>query len=93
MGKLINQHVTLLNNSRLKLLLQMEEAEALKLQEKLGLTDEEVQQILRCGRGQGLLCAGKNRIAIEIRSSQTQYDLITTNRKDLGKREKATDKG
>ena len=84
---------TLLNNSRLKLLLQMEEAEALKLQEKLGLTDEEVQQILRCGRGQGLLCAGKNRIAIEIRSSQTQYDLITTNRKDLGKREKATDKG
>ena len=46
-----------------------------------------VMQILRCGRGQGLLCAGKNRIAVEIRSSQTQYDLITTNRADLEKRE------
>lgn len=79
---------SLLNNSRLKLLLQMEEPEALKLKEKLGLSDEEVMQIVRCGRGQGLLCAGKNRIAVEIRSSQTQYDLITTNRADLEKREK-----
>ncbi len=78
---------TLLNNSRLKLLLQMEEAEAIKIKEKLGLSDEEVMQIVRCGRGQGLLCAGKNRIAVEIRSSQTQYDLITTNRSDLEKRE------
>ena len=77
-----------LNNSRLKLLLQMEEPEALKLKEKVGLSDEEVMQILRCGRGQGLLCAGKNRIAVEIRSSQTQYDLITTNRADLELREK-----
>ena len=77
-----------LNNSRLKLLLQMEEPEALKLKEKIGLSDEEVMQILRCGRGQGLLCAGQNRIAVEIRSSQTQYDLITTNRADLEKREK-----
>ena len=77
-----------LNNSRLKLLLQMEEPEALKLKEKIGLSDEEVMQILRCGRGQGLLCAGKNRIAVDIRSSQTQYDLITTNRADLEKRAK-----
>lgn len=77
---------TLLNNSRLKLLLQMEEAEALKLQEKLGLTDEEVIQIVRSGRGQGLLCAGKNRICVEIRSSQAQHDIITTNHIDLEKR-------
>lgn len=71
---------SLLNNSRLKLLLQMEEAEALKLKEKLGLTEEETMQIIRSGRGQGLLCAGKNRISVEIRSSQTEHDLITTNR-------------
>ena len=79
---------TLLNNSRLKLLLQMEEAEALKLQEKLGLTDEEVMQIVRSGRGQGLLCAGKNRISVEIRASQAQHELITTSRTDLEKRAK-----
>ena len=67
---------------------QMEEPEAKKLQEKIGLSDEEVMQIIRCGRGQGLLCAGKNRIAVEIRSTQTQYDLITTDRAALAKREK-----
>ena len=77
-----------LNNSRLKLLLQMEEPEAVKLKEKIGLTDEEVMQIIRCGRGQGLLCAGKNRIAVEIRSTETEYELITTDREALGKRAK-----
>ena len=60
----------------------------MKLKEKLGLSEEEVMQVVRCGRGQGFLCAGKNRIAVEIRSSQTQYDLITTIRADLEKREK-----
>ena len=79
---------SLLNNSRLKLLLQMEEAEALKIKEKIGLSDNEVLQIVRSGRGQGLLCAGQNRIAVEIRSTQTQYDIITTNRADLEKKVK-----
>ena len=79
---------SLLNNSRLKLLLQMEEAEVMKIKEKIGLSDNEVLQIVRSGRGQGLLCAGQNRIAVEIRSTQTQYDIITTNRADLEKREK-----
>ena len=79
---------SLLNNSRLKLLLQMEEAEAMKIKEKIGLSNNEVLQIVRSGRGQGLLCAGQNRIAVEIRSTQTQYDIITTNRADLEKRVK-----
>lgn len=83
---------SILNNSRLKLLLQMEEAEALKIKEKIGLSDNEVLQIVRSGRGQGLLCAGQNRIAVEIRSTQTQYDIITTNRADLEKREKKENK-
>ena len=45
-------------------------------------------QIIRCGRGQGLLCAGKNRIAVEIRSTETEYELITTDREALRKRAK-----
>ena len=79
---------SLLNNSRLKLLLQMEEAEAMKIKEKIGLSDNEVLQIVRSGRGQGLLCAGQNRIAVEISSTKRQYDIITTNRADLEKRVK-----
>ena len=45
-------------------------------------------QIVRSGRGQGLLCAGKNRISVEIRASQAQHELITTSRTDLEKRAK-----
>lgn len=76
----------LLGNSRLKLLLQLEETEAVKLQEKLMLTENEMLQIIRSGRGEGLLCAGKNRIGIEIRASDTEYELITTDRASLEKR-------
>ncbi len=49
----------------------MEEAEAIKLQEKLGLSDEEVMQVVRCGQGRDPV-RWKNRIGIEIRSSQTR---------------------
>ncbi len=79
---------TLLGNSRIKILLQMEEAEARKVGEKLGLSEEEIMQIIRSNRGQGLLCAGANRIGVEIRSTQTEYDLITTKRADLKRRRK-----
>lgn len=76
----------LLGNSRLKLLLQLEETEAVKLKEKLMLTESETMQIIRCGRGEGLLCAGRNRIAIDIRASDTEFELITTDRESLEKR-------
>ena len=78
----------LLGNSRLKLLLQLEETEAVKLKEKLMLTESETMQIIRCGRGEGLLCAGRNRIAIDIRASDTEFELITTDRECLEKRVK-----
>ena len=61
----------------------MEEPEARKLQEKLGLSEEEVVQIVRCGRGRVSFAPGKSRICVEIRASQMEYDLITTNRADL----------
>lgn len=66
----------------------MEEAEAQEIKEQLGLTDEETLQITRSGRGQGLLCAGPNRIGVEIRSTQKEYDLITTQISDLELRKK-----
>ena len=79
----------LLGNSRLKLLLQLEETEAVKLQEKLMLTESETAEVIRADRGEGLLCAGRNRIAVEIRSSDTEFDLITTDRESLAKRVKS----
>ncbi len=84
---------SLLNNSRFKMLLQMEEAEAMELKEKLGLSDEETRQIVRSNRGQGLLCIGSNRIPLTVIATPTEYDLIsrqvpTDNLASLGKQKK-----
>lgn len=76
----------LLGNSRFKFLMQMEEPEARKIQERLHLTEEETAMLTRFGRGQGLLMAGQQRISVEIKASQTEYDLLTTDRQDLERR-------
>ena len=81
----------ILNNCRTKVVLQLEEDEAMAVQKYLNLSDEETMQIIRSGRGQGLLCAGRNRIGVEFRASQTEYDLITTKRVDLLKRIRTAD--
>jgi len=79
----------ILNNCRTKIVLQLEDAEALTVRNYLGLSEEETMQITRSGVGQGLLCAGRNRVGVEIRASRTEYDLISTRREDLLKRTEA----
>ncbi|MCL2637507.1 MAG: hypothetical protein FWD48_03970 [Oscillospiraceae bacterium] len=73
----------ILNNCRTKIILQLEEDEAQTVKKYLALSDEETLQIIRNGRGNGLLCTGRNRINVEFRGSSKEYDLITTNREDL----------
>jgi hypothetical protein len=73
----------ILNNCRTKVILQLEEDEAQTVKKYLALSDEETLQIIRNGRGYGLLCTGRNRINVEFKGSETEYDLITTNREDL----------
>lgn len=52
------------------------------------LTKSDAMETIRCSRGHGLLCAGKNRIAIEVRASVTEFDLITADRESLVKLKK-----
>ena len=55
----------------------------------INVVEHENDYCIRAGRGEGLLCAGRNRIAVEIRSSDTEFDLITTDRESLAKRVKS----
>ena len=48
----------ILDASRIKLVMQMEEQEARLIQDKLNLSEDEVRQITRFRRGEGLLCIG-----------------------------------
>ncbi len=73
----------ILNNSRIKVVLPLEEEEAVRVKEVMDLSNEEMMQVIRSKRGEGLLCAGHNRISVVFQSTQLEYDWITTSRADL----------
>lgn len=75
-----------INNSRIKFILQLEEDEAFAVQKYMSLSDEETMQIIRNQRGEALLCANRNRVCINIKASPIVYDILTTKRSDLEKR-------
>ncbi|GHU94309.1 hypothetical protein FACS1894208_05140 [Clostridia bacterium] len=72
-----------LGNSRIKIIMQMEEDEAARVQKLLSLSDEEAAQIIRFKRGQGLLCTGHIRTTIGFSSSEEEFNLINTERTDV----------
>ena len=75
----------IINNSRIKFVLQLEEDEAFTVQKHLSLSDEEAMQVIRNDRGEAL-CANRNKLVIDIKASPYVYDLITTKRSDLEKK-------
>lgn len=78
----------IINASRIKFILQLEEDEAFTVQKHLSLSDEETMQIIRNNRGEALLCANRNKIVIDIKASPYIYNAITTKRSDLEKKRK-----
>jgi hypothetical protein len=73
----------ILDSSRIKLVMQMEEQEARLIQGVLNLSEDEVRQITRFRRGEGLLCIGYNHVPIAFYATQKEYDAITTSPTDL----------
>ena len=78
----------IMDSSRIKLVMQMEEQEARLIQDVLNLSEDEVRQITRFRRGEGLLCIGYNHVPIAFHASQREYDAITTSPTDLRSRQK-----
>ena len=74
---------SILDSSRIKLVMQMEEQEARLIQGVLNLSEDEVRQITRFRRGEGLLCIGYNHVPIAFHATQREYDAITTSSTDL----------
>ena len=73
----------ILDASRIKLVMQMEEQEARLIQDKLNLSEDEVRQITRFRRGEGLLCIGYNHVPVAFHTTPKEYDAITTSPTDL----------
>lgn len=80
----------ILNSSRIKFVMQMEEQEARLIQQILNLSEEEVRQITRFRRGEGLLCIGYNHVPVAFHVTKKEYDAITTSPTDRQARKKGT---
>lgn len=73
----------IINNSKMKIVLQLEDEDAEVLRRVLKMSDEEVAKVTSFKRGHGLFYAGNNHIAIEFKASQEEKDMITTDRAEL----------
>ena len=69
--------------AKTKILLNLEEEEARRVQSILHLSEAEVMEITHFERGNGLISTNNNNVTVEIKCSQMEKDLITTDRREL----------
>ena len=75
----------IINNAKTKIILNLEDDEAVRVQDTLKLTDAEITNITRFERGNGLISTNSNHITVEFKASQLEKQLITTDRYELSK--------
>ena len=73
----------ILSCSKTKIVLQLEDDEAEKVRELLKLSKQEIRNIIKYERGQGLICANSNHVQISVIGSEFEKDLITTDREQM----------
>lgn len=73
----------IINNSKTKIILNLEDDEAQRVQEALHLSDAETMEITHFERGHGLISTNNNNIMVEFKASPLEKDLITTDRREL----------
>lgn len=75
----------ILNNSRIKMILRLDDDEAKVVQEHFNLTHNELKTITNFNRGQILLKANENTFAVNFKASRKETLLVTTDPKLLRK--------
>ncbi|MBQ3069423.1 MAG: ATP-binding protein, partial [Clostridia bacterium] len=73
----------IINVCKTKILLNLEDDEARRVQSTLHLSEAEVMEITHFERGNGLISTNNNHIAVEFRCSDLEKSLITTDRREL----------
>lgn len=73
----------IINNSKTKIILNLEDDEAMRVQSTLHLSDAEVMEVTHFERGNGLISTNNNNIMVEFKASPLEKDLITTDRREL----------
>ena len=73
----------IINNSKTKIILNLEDDEAMRVQESLHLSDAETMEVTHFERGHGLISTNNNNIMVEFKASPLEKELITTDRREL----------
>ena len=73
----------IINNSKTKIVLNLEDEEAQRVQSILHLSEAEIMAITHFERGNGLISTNNNNITVEFKASALEKDLITTDRREL----------
>jgi len=73
----------IINVCKTKIVLNLEDDEADRVQDILGLSEAERQEIVHFERGNAMISANKNNVTVEVRASELEKALITTDRKEL----------
>ena len=73
----------IINNSKTKIILNLEDDEAERVQETLHLSDAETMEVTHFERGNGLISTNNNNVMVEFKASPLEKDLITTDRREL----------
>ena len=73
----------IINNSKTKIILNLEDDEAMRVQSALHLSDAEIMEVTHFERGNGLISTNNNNIMVEFKASPVEKDLITTDRREL----------
>ena len=73
----------IINNSKNKIVLNLEPDEAKYVQNILKLTSMEVQSITKFDRGEALVFSNNNKVPVVIKASREEQELITTDRAEL----------
>ena len=73
----------IINNSKNKIILNLEPDEARYVQDTLKLTRTEVRAITQFERGEALISSNNNKIPVSIKASKTETEMITTDRAEL----------
>ena len=73
----------IVNNSKTKIILQLEPDEAIFVKETMKLSKNEYRNIIQFERGHGLIASNNNKVPVAIKPSETEKALITTDRAEL----------
>lgn len=73
----------IINNSKNKIILNLEPDEAEFVRDTLKLTKTEIRSITRFERGEALICSNNSKVPVIIKASKEEQEVITTDRAEL----------